>query len=488
MLTWIHEDAAIHSPVLLVTSPQPESGKTTLLKVVSFLARRGLASVSITGPALFRSIEKWAPTFVIDEADTAFVSNDDLKEVVNSGWTRGDCVIRCDPETHEPRAYGTFCPKMIGMIGRKLPPATLSRALIVALQRKKPDEWAADFDHCDNNTFAKLRAQLARWAADEAEPLAKAKPEMLPDFHNRTRANWRLLLAIAERCGAKQAAWKAAKEIEQVQAASDPSIGLQLLSDIRDAFDRLGKDRIATKELIAELILDPERPWATYGGRNRDKPITDRQLSRLLKEFNRGLGITPRTVRLGSDDTARGYYRSDFDNDFAAYLSPVSAKTASQSDTTTSASDFNHLGAKNADTSAPGVSSKNDHNSLKNNNNVGVSPESPVFADTEGTRGPKDVPSLAQLIGRASPGERCWLCGKAGGVCLIRRRSGEEPSQVHPGCAATAWAGDVAQPEDAPEDRTCVHCRSLVDGAEQLCSVDGRLIWLHPECQGRFTP
>ena len=395
MLTWIHEDAAIHSPVLLVTSPQPESGKTTLLKVVSFLARRGLASVSITGPALFRSIEKWAPTFVIDEADTAFVSNDDLKEVVNSGWTRGDCVIRCDPETHEPRAYGTFCPKAIGLIGRKLPPATLSRALIIALQRKKPDEWAADFDHCDNNTFAKLRAQLARWAADEAEPLAKAKPEMLPDFHNRTRANWRLLLAIAERCGAKQAAWKAAKEIEQVQAASDPSIGLQLLSDIRDAFDRLGKDRIATKELIAELILDPERPWATYGGRNRDKPITDRQLSRLLKEFNRGLGITPRTVRLGSDDTARGYYRSHFDNDFAAYLSPVSAKTATQSDTTTSASDFNHLGAKNADTSAPDVSSKNDHNSLKNNNNVGVSAESPVFADTEGTRGAKGRPLAA---------------------------------------------------------------------------------------------
>ena len=138
------------------------------------------------------------------------------------------------------------------------------------------------------------------------------------------------------------------------------------------------------------------------------------------------------------------------------------------------------------------MSSKNDHNSLKNKNNVGVSAESPVFADTEGTGGPKDVPSLppnAELIGRASPGERCWLCGKAGSVCLIRRRPGEEPSQMHPGYAVTAWADDFApQPGDVPEDRTCLHCRGPVNGAEQLCSVDGRLIWLHPECQGRFAP
>jgi putative DNA primase/helicase len=71
VLTWLHEQIAVHSPILLVTSPLPNSGKTTLLKLVGFLARNGLPSVSITGPALFRSIEKWGPTIAIDEADTA---------------------------------------------------------------------------------------------------------------------------------------------------------------------------------------------------------------------------------------------------------------------------------------------------------------------------------------------------------------------------------------------------------------------------------
>jgi hypothetical protein len=64
---------------------------STLLTVVSYLVRRSI--VSVTGPSLFRSIEEWSPTFVVDEADTALVNNDDLKEVMNSGWMRGQGAI-----------------------------------------------------------------------------------------------------------------------------------------------------------------------------------------------------------------------------------------------------------------------------------------------------------------------------------------------------------------------------------------------------------
>jgi hypothetical protein len=201
MLTWVHERAAVHSPLLLATSAEANSGKSTLLGLLGFLVRRALLSVSISGPALFRSIEKWCPTFVIDEADTVLVNNEDLKEVINSGWTRGQNVIRCDPETNDPRPYSTFCPKAIGMKGRKLPDTTLSRAIVVELQRKLPDETVTDFDHLDDKGLARMRQQLARWAADNAVALAKATPEIPPGFHNRKRANWKLLFAIAESAG-----------------------------------------------------------------------------------------------------------------------------------------------------------------------------------------------------------------------------------------------------------------------------------------------
>src|SRR5262249_20636531 len=61
---------------------------------VSFIVRRSLLSVGISAAALYRSIERWHPTFVIDEADEAFVDNPDLRQVINSGWTRGQGVVR----------------------------------------------------------------------------------------------------------------------------------------------------------------------------------------------------------------------------------------------------------------------------------------------------------------------------------------------------------------------------------------------------------
>jgi hypothetical protein len=58
-----------------------------------------------------------------------------LKEVINSGHTRGQGVLRCIGEDRVPEVFSTFAPKAIGMVGRKLPPATLSRCIFVELRR-----------------------------------------------------------------------------------------------------------------------------------------------------------------------------------------------------------------------------------------------------------------------------------------------------------------------------------------------------------------
>jgi Protein of unknown function (DUF3631) len=316
MLTWVHECAAVHSPLLLATSAEANSGKSTLLGLLGFLVRRALLSVSISGPALFRSIEKWCPTFVIDEADTVLVNNEDLKEVINSGWTRGQNVIRCDPETLDPRPYSTFCPKAIGMKGRKLPDTTLSRAIIIELQRKLPDETVTDFDHLDDKGLARLRRQLARWAADNAAALAKTMPEIPLDFHNRKRANWKLLFAIAESAGSdwKRQAWQAAGVIEKVKASFEASIGVQLLAAIRDMFEP-GVEEIPSKIMVENLTADPEQPWGEY---RHGRPITQKQLGSLLS----GYGVSSGTVHPPGLSDAKGYKRTQFTDLFERYLSP----------------------------------------------------------------------------------------------------------------------------------------------------------------------
>ena len=347
VFSWLHEHegTVTHSPILYVTSAEKDSGKSTLLGVGNFLARRSLQSVDISGPALFRSIAKWQPCLIVDEADDALSDNPDLRSVINSGWTRGQGVIRCHPDTHEPELFSTFAPKIVAMKGRKLPDTTLSRSIVISMKPRRADdsnEHTADFNHIDNETFARLRSQLMRWTADNAAALAKATPEIPPGFHNRRRANWVPLLAIAEAGGGdwKKAAWKAALAIEAVADTFDPSIGVELLRAIKAAFDAreaskdaitlANKDRITSADLFSELTADETAPWATY---NKGKPISQRQVAGLLKPY----GIKPRTIKLKTipptpeGTTAKGYLLEWFADVFSRFHTPSSPQTPNSS-------------------------------------------------------------------------------------------------------------------------------------------------------------
>jgi putative DNA primase/helicase len=89
MFAWAHEEIAVHSPILLVTSAEPECGKTTLLSLIAYLAPRAIASVEISKAALYRSIQLWRPSFIVDEFDSVLASKDEsateLRSVINSG-------------------------------------------------------------------------------------------------------------------------------------------------------------------------------------------------------------------------------------------------------------------------------------------------------------------------------------------------------------------------------------------------------------------
>jgi putative DNA primase/helicase len=230
--SWIHEHAT-YSPILFVTSAERDSGKSTLMGVIGFMVRRSILSVGISAAALYRSIEKWHPTFVIDEADDAFADNPDLRQVVNSSWTRGQGVLRCDPDTNEPRKFSTFCPKTIASKGKKAPDTILSRAIFITQKRRTRDETIAHFAHVDDDDFIRLRSQLARWAADNGAPLGLAHPAMPDGFLNRTASNWQLMFAIADSLG-PEAGSRARAGAQQIVGEIDlASAGVELLRDFK---------------------------------------------------------------------------------------------------------------------------------------------------------------------------------------------------------------------------------------------------------------
>jgi putative DNA primase/helicase len=103
---------------------------------------------------------------------------------------------------------------------------------------------------------------------------------------------------------------------------ADESTGVQLLADLRELFDREPTDVLFTKEILAALGKNENRPWPEW---KNGKPITDRQLATLLKPFK----VRPKSVRWGAE-TDKGYRRKWFDDAFARYLPALQSVTASQ--------------------------------------------------------------------------------------------------------------------------------------------------------------
>jgi hypothetical protein len=272
-----------------------------------------------------------------------------------------------------------------------------------------------------------LRNQLTKWASDKAAALAKSKPEVPPGFHNRRRANWQPLFAIAELAGAewKQAAWKAAQAIEAIHETFDPSLGIQLLADIRDAFTTL-------RVLISELVSDEGKPWATL---IRGKPITQNRLAGLLRDFQ----IKPRTIRTAADDTAKGYLLACFEDAFERHLYVCDARTGPQAVTPSQVNDINELDQKQNVTADLLVTAENGTNLLKNNNCDGVTVQRLDSGVTHIKNAENEV-VLARQKAAAADGQR-------------------------------------------PENRVCAQCRAPSDGQEQQCQVGSKTIWLHRECE-----
>jgi putative DNA primase/helicase len=301
VLAWLHE-AAVHSPILLVSSPEAECGKTTLLSLICFITPRGMIFVEGSSSVIYRMIDKWHPTLIVDEADKIFRNNPELRAVINSGWTRGAGVPRCHPETHEPEFFETFGPKAIGMKGLTVPDTTLSRSIKIAMQRKLPDDEATDFEHTDDDELAELRRKLARFAVDNLDRTAELRRSiaMPGGFNNRLAANWRLVLAIADLCGEGERARKAARVLSR--RTEEASARVQAVADILTLMEKRKVEAMHSEDVVAALVEMEDRPWAEWG--YKKQPITKNQLASLLKDFE----IAPKQVRIGAVNK-NGYLR-----------------------------------------------------------------------------------------------------------------------------------------------------------------------------------
>lgn len=319
-MTWFIDVVQV-APIAAITAPEKRCGKSQLLFVLRRLSRRPLAASSISPAALYRSIEAWEPTLLIDEADACMKDNEELRGIINSGHTRDSAyVIRTVGDDHIPKKFSTWGAKAIAGIG-SLADTIADRSIALELRRKMPGESVERLRHAEPEIFDRLTAMLARFADDNRAAVRRARPQIPDSLNDRAQDNWEPLLAIADVAGgvwtelARTAAMKVSGE-----ADATSTHGTELLSDIRTAFQKGNRDKISTSDLLVQLCSDDEAPWATF---NRGHSIRPRQLAQRLKAY----GIQSKNVRI-SYNVVKGYELDQFQDAFFRYLSDTPENSA----------------------------------------------------------------------------------------------------------------------------------------------------------------
>jgi putative DNA primase/helicase len=310
-------DASQVSPILAITSPEKRCGKSSLLSILAALVNRPLIASNMTPASVFRSLDKWHPTLLVDEAET-FLDTNELRGIYNAGHTRVTAnVVRCVGDNHEPKVFSTWSPKVVAKIG-SLTETLDDRSIEIRMRRKKPTESVVPIrrDRLDRDV-AVLCRKIVRWVSDNLETLNCADPEVPKQLNDRAQDNWRPLLAIADVVAGNWPieAREAAVALSGEDDIDDASAGVQLLADIRAVFENRRAYRLTTSELLQALTAMEERPW-------NERRLSARALSRLLKPFD----ISPRKFRDG-DLTPRGYERAAFNDAFERYLVPASSES-----------------------------------------------------------------------------------------------------------------------------------------------------------------
>src|SRR5262245_5456619 len=119
-----------------------------------------------------------------------------MRGILNSGHTKTATHVIRNVEIkgeHKPRRFSTWAPKAIATI-RALADTLEDRAIVVTLQRKPKAAVVARLRKRDNEEFATLRRQAARWAADNFEQLTDPDLEVTEVLHVRDDETWPPLL------------------------------------------------------------------------------------------------------------------------------------------------------------------------------------------------------------------------------------------------------------------------------------------------------
>jgi len=113
------------------------TGKSRALKVVGNLCYKTINMAGALTPApIFRVIDKYHGTLIVDEADWKQSSEQsEITKILNGGFEKNMPVWRCSPDNPEDvQTFNTFCPKVLATRREFHDPALESRCITITME------------------------------------------------------------------------------------------------------------------------------------------------------------------------------------------------------------------------------------------------------------------------------------------------------------------------------------------------------------------
>jgi putative DNA primase/helicase len=189
----------------------------------------------------------------------------------------------------------------------------MSRSIVIGLRRRLPNEPVDRLPFDLHAQLLRIRCQIARWAEDNAGRIAAMLSEPPDCGDDRRRDNWTPLHRIAAALGGAWPDRIASAYAAQAKAQDEDTepAGVMMLGDLAEIFAGRRVDRIASSELVGDLLMLEERPWAEW---RHGRPITAQSVAKLLKPF----GVKVHVLKLNGAP-ARVYLRTEIEAAAARY-------------------------------------------------------------------------------------------------------------------------------------------------------------------------
>ena len=399
-------DAWESTPRIAFLSPEPASGKTRALEVSELLVPNPVEAINVTPAYLFRKVgdDSAKPTILFDEIDTVFgpkaKENEEIRGLLNAGHRRGAVAGRCvvHGKTVTTEDIPAYCAVALAGLGW-LPDTLMSRSIILRMRRRGPHEKVMPFRR---RIYAReghgLRNKIAAWGAGAIKDMTEARPEMPDGIEDRDADVWEALLAIAQAAGEHwpKRAHGAAVALVAAAAEREPSLGIRLLSDLREIFG--SAEQMTTVAILEGLHGLKEAPWLDLKGR----PLNDRGLATRLRQY----GVKSKSLSTGGEYGPRpkGYTREDLYDAWERYIPPSPLSPDRSATAATGATEPHFAGLAVADVADEGaaVADNDDEENPDETGTVAAVADVADVAEDSGT--PSDYGAvLEELAARGEP-------------------------------------------------------------------------------------